>query len=60
MAVVVQGDDPYTWSSACSPHVSILQLALHGVTPCAIDEVIWPGTFTVGAGALTLVTLVAR
>jgi hypothetical protein len=42
------------------PHVSIMQLALHGVKqvapPYAIDEVTWPGTFTVDAGALTLVT----
>ena len=42
------------------PHVSILQLALHGVKqvapPHAIAEVTWPGTFTVDAGALTLVT----
>jgi hypothetical protein len=47
-------------------HVSILQLALHGVKqvapPYAIAEVTWPGTFTVGvdAGALTLATLVTR
>jgi hypothetical protein len=27
------------------------------VPPYAIDEVTWPGTFTVDAGALTLVTL---
>jgi hypothetical protein len=42
-------------------HVSIMQLALHGVKqvapPYAIDEVTWPGTFTVDSGALTLVTL---
>ena len=61
MAMVVQGDDPYAWALGVQPHVSIMQLALHGVKqvppPYAIDEVTWPGTFTVDAGALTLVTL---
>jgi hypothetical protein len=61
MAMVVPGDDPYAWALGVQPHVSIMQLALHGVKqvppPYAIDEVTWPGTFTVDAGALTLVTL---
>jgi len=61
MAMVVAGDDPYAWALGVQPHVSIMQLALHGVKqvppPYAIDEVTWPGTFTVDAGALTLVTL---
>jgi hypothetical protein len=61
MAMVVQGDDPYAWALGVQPHVSIMQLALHGVKqvapPYAIDEVTWPGTFTVESGALTLVTL---
>ncbi len=64
MAMVVQGDDPYAWALGVQPHVSIMQLALHGVAqvapPYAIDEVIWPGTFTVDAGALTLVTLFTK
>jgi hypothetical protein len=41
-----------------------MQLAMRGVAelepPYAIDEVIWPGTFTVDAGALTLVTLFTK
>jgi hypothetical protein len=64
MAMVVQGEDPYVWAVGVQPHVSIMQLALRGVTevapPYAIDEVIWPGTFTVDAGALTLVTLFTK
>jgi hypothetical protein len=64
MAMVVQGDDPYVWALGVQPHVSILQLALRGVAeiapPYALDEVVWPGTFTVDAGALTLVTLFTR
>jgi hypothetical protein len=38
-----------------------MTLTLRGVeqveAPYTIDEVMWPGTFTVDAGALTLVTL---
>jgi hypothetical protein len=61
---VVPGDDPYAWVLGVQPHVSIMQLALRGVTqvepPYAIDDVTWPGTFTVDAGALTLVTLFTK
>ena len=64
MAMVVQGDDPYAWALGVQPHVSIMQVALKGVKqvapPYAIDEVTWPGTFTVDAGALTLVTLFTK
>ena len=64
MAMVVQGDDPYAWALGVQPHVSIMQLAMHGVSqiqpPYAIDDVTWPGTFTVDAGALTLVTLFTK
>jgi hypothetical protein len=68
MAAVVPGAAPgaesYAWALGVQPHVSIMQLALHGVSqvepPYAIDEVIWPGTFTVDAGALTLVTLFTK
>ena len=66
MAVVqgVQGDDSYAWALGVQPHVSIMQLALRGVAqvepPYAIDDVIWPGSFTVDAGALTLVTLFTK
>jgi hypothetical protein len=62
--MVVQGNDPYAWALGVQPHVSIMQLALRGVSqvepPYAIDDVTWPGTFTVDAGALTLVTLFTK
>jgi hypothetical protein len=61
---VVQGEDSYAWALGVQPHVSIMQLAMHGVAqiapPYAIDDIIWPGTFTVDAGALTLVTLFTK
>ena len=68
MATVVPatapGGESYAWALGVQPHVSIMQLALHGVSqvepPYAIDDVIWPGTFTVDAGALTLVTLFTK
>ncbi len=64
MAMVVQGNDPYVWALGVQPHVSIMQFALRGVAeiepPYAIDDVLWPGTFTVDAGALTLVTLFTK
>jgi len=68
MAAVVPANAPgaesYAWALGVQPHVSIMQLALHGVSqvepPYAIDDVTWPGTFTVDAGALTLVTLFTK
>jgi hypothetical protein len=68
MAAVVPaaapGAESYAWALGVQPHVSIMQLALHGVSqvepPYAIDDVTWPGTFTVDAGALTLVTLFTK
>jgi hypothetical protein len=61
---VVQGDESYAWALGVQPHVSIMQLALRGVAqiepPYAIDDITWPGTFTVDAGALTLVTLFTK
>ena len=60
----VQGDDSYAWAVGVQPHVSIMQLALHGAAPVemphAIDDVMYPGTFTVDPGALTLVTLFTK
>ena len=59
-----QGDESYAWALGVQPHVSIMQFAVRGVAqiepPYAIDDVIWPGTFTVDAGALTLVTLFTK
>jgi hypothetical protein len=61
---VGQGDESYAWALGVQPHVSIMQVAMHGVSqvepPYAIDDIIWPGTFTVDAGALTLVTLFTK
>jgi hypothetical protein len=61
---VAQGDEAYAWALGVQPHVSIMEVAMRGVaqleTPYAIDDIIWPGTFTVDAGALTLVTLFAK
>jgi hypothetical protein len=64
MSTVVQGDDAYAWVLGVQPHVSIMQLAMRGVSqvepPYAVDDITWPGTFTVDAGALTLVTLFTK
>jgi hypothetical protein len=64
MPSVVQIDESYAWALGVQPHVSIMQLALHGVSqvepPYAIDEVTFPGTFSVDAGAVTLVTLFTK
>ena len=55
------GGDPSAWALGVQPHVSIMTFTLHGASqvepPISIDDVTWPGTFTVEAGALTLVTL---
>src|SRR4051794_11026067 len=60
----VEQGESYAWALGVQPHVSIMQFALHGVAqiepPYAIDDVIWPGSFTVDAGALTLVTLFTK
>jgi hypothetical protein len=53
--------DCFAWALGVQPHVSIMAFTLRGAPqlepPFAIDDVTWPGTFTVDAGALTLVTL---
>jgi len=55
------GSDCLAWALGVQPHVSIMEFALRGAVqldpPYSIDDVIWPGTFTVDAGALTLLTL---
>ena len=64
VTAVAEGEDSYAWALGVQPHVSIMEIAMHGVAqippPYAIDEVIWPGTFTVDAGALTIVTLFTK
>jgi Carboxypeptidase regulatory-like domain len=61
MMALVPGSTPIAWALGVQPHVTIMKLSLHGVTqaepPYAIDDVIWPGTFTVDPGSLTLLTL---
>jgi hypothetical protein len=64
MPSVVQDDESYAWALGVQPHVSIMQLTMHGVSqiepPYAIDDITYPGTFTVDAGTLTLVTLFTK
>jgi hypothetical protein len=61
LTAIGAGDDCIAWALGVQPHVSIMTLTLSGVSqvepPYSIDDVTWPGTFTVEAGALTLVTL---
>jgi hypothetical protein len=61
MKALVSGSTPIAWALGVQPHISIMKLSLHGVAeaqpPYSIDDVVWPGTFTVDAGSLTLVTL---
>jgi len=55
------GEDCLAWALGVQPHVTTMELTLRGApafqTPYAIDDITWPGTFTVDAGSLTLVTL---
>src|SRR5262249_32325611 len=64
MSSVVQSDESYAWVVGVQPHASSMQLALHGVSqveaPYAIDDAIFTGSFTVEAGAVTLVTLFTK
>lgn len=58
---IVRDAGPVAFAVGVQPHVSIMKLTLQGVSqiepPYAIDDITWPGTFTVDAGTLTLVTL---
>jgi hypothetical protein len=58
---IPSGANPIVWALGVHPHVTVMTIALRGASqiepPYSIEEVIWPGTFTVDAGALTLVTL---
>jgi hypothetical protein len=60
MTSIVHGT-PLAWAVGVQPHVTVLTLSLAGVpqvdAPYAINDVMWPGTFTVDANALTLITL---
>ena len=61
LTAIGPGDDCLAWALGVQPHVSIMELSLRGTAqlqpPYSIDDVVYPGTFTVDAGALTLVTL---
>lgn len=61
LTAVVRGTSLVAWAVGVQPHISILKLVLGGVSqiepPCSIDDVTWPGTFTVDSGSVTLVTL---
>jgi hypothetical protein len=61
LTAIGPGDDCLAWALGVQPHVSIMELSLRGTAqlqpPYSIDDVIYPGTFTVDAGSLTLVTL---
>lgn len=58
---IARAGDPVAWALGVQPHVSVMTFTLRGATqveaPYAVNDVTWPGTFTVDAGALTLVTL---
>lgn len=58
---IARSNDPVAWAVGVQPHVSVMTFSLRGATqvaaPYAMDDVTYPGTFTVDAGALTLVTL---
>jgi hypothetical protein len=58
---IARSSDPVAWAVGVQPHVSVMTFSLRGATqvaaPYAMDDVTYPGTFTVDAGALTLVTL---
>ena len=61
LTAIPRGANPVAWALGVQPHVSIMTIALRGASqvepPYSIEDVMWPGTFTVDAGALTLVTL---
>jgi len=61
LTAIPRGENPVAWALGVHPHVTVMTIALRGVSqvepPYSIEDVVWPGTFTVDAGALTLVTL---
>ena len=61
LAAIPRGENPVAWALGVQPHVSIMTIALRGASqvepPYSIEDVMWPGTFTVDAGALTVITL---
>jgi hypothetical protein len=61
LTAIPSGASPIVWALGVQPHLSTMTITLRGASqlapPYSIEDVIWPGTFTVDAGALTLVTL---
>jgi hypothetical protein len=61
LTAIPSGGNPVAWALGVQPHLTVMTIALRGVSqvepPYSIEDVMWPGTFTVDAGALTLVTL---
>jgi hypothetical protein len=61
LTAIPSGASPIVWALGVQPHLSTMTITLRGASqvapPYSIEDVIWPGTFTVEAGALTLVTL---
>ena len=61
LTTIGQGGDRLAWAVGVQPHVSIMELTLRGASqlqpPYSMDDIMYPGTFTVDAGSLTLVTL---
>jgi hypothetical protein len=58
---IPSGATPIVWALGVQPHLTTMTITLRGASqlapPYSIEDVMWPGTFTVDAGALTLVTL---
>jgi len=61
LTAIPSGANAIAWALGVQPHVTVMTISLRGVSevepPYSIEDVMWPGTFTVDAGALTLVTL---
>ena len=61
LSAIPSGANPVAWALGVQPHLTVMTIALRGVSqvepPYSIEDVMWPGTFTVDAGALTLITL---
>lgn len=58
---IARSTGPVAWALGVQPHVSVMKLALRGISqvemPYSIEDLTWLGTFTVEAGALTYLTV---
>jgi hypothetical protein len=61
LTAIPTGANPIVWAVGVQPHLTTMTITLRGASqlapPYSIEDVMWPGTFTVDAGALTLLTL---